>query len=138
MKYINVNNFMDDLDEIVLAKIEIEKELIENETIEKKFNINEFIQWINFSKSIFMKNDGEIDINIPFSIYKSSNELYIFYVLYENNEDNIKALDIFKNKLNDINFNINKLNKVNMNELFENGLYKPASNYFIINGQMYI
>lgn len=137
MKYINVNNFMDDLDEIVLAKIEIEKELIENGIIEKKFNINEFIQWIDFTKTIFMKNKGEYEINIPFAIHKMKSDTYIFYVLYDNNELNTKAFETFKDTLKLIKYDLSNLTPVNMIELFENEKYKPAEDFFIMNAKMY-
>lgn len=137
MKFINVNNFMDDLDEIVLAKIEIEKELIENETIEKKFNINEFIQWIDFTKTIFMKNEGEYEINIPFAIHRMKSDTYIFYVLYDNNELTNKAFETFKDSLEQIKYDLSKLKEVNMIKLYENGTYKPNNNFFIMNTKMY-
>jgi hypothetical protein len=133
MNFINISDFNKNLDDIVLAKISIENELINNQQITEKFSISDFINWLNFSKSIFMKNVNDIDVNIPFSIYTtSSNKHYVFYISQDD-----KYIDDLKNYLIQIDFNLHNLKNVNQYDLYINSKYKPDGDYFIINSLLY-
>ena len=47
--YSNINKFNEEIEDFVIAKNKIEKQLIEEEKIEKKMSITEFMEYINLS-----------------------------------------------------------------------------------------
>lgn len=139
MKFINIGNFLNDSDDIILAKIAIEKELIELGIIDKKFNLVEFINWLDFTQNVYVINDkiNTRYITIPFSIYKSKNILdneFIFFMI----DDSHSGANEFIQSIENIKFDINNLKQVDTFKMYENGNYEPDSNYFIIKHKLYI
>ena len=131
--FCNINRINEEVEDFVIAKNKIEKPLIESEKIEKKMSIQEFLKYIDLSKSIFMCND-ESGISIPFLIsIPSKNEIVIIYSLDTQVE---KYTPIFKGHLQNINYDLDSLNKVTQLEILEGIIGdKP---YYIINNEFYI
>lgn len=96
-------------------------------------SIQEFLNYIDLSKSIFMSND-ESGISIPFLIsYPSKNEAVIIYSL-EIEID--KYTKIFKDNLQTINYDLSSLTKVTQVEILEGVI--GSNSYYIINDEFYI
>ena len=130
--FCNINRINEEVEDFVIAKNKIEKPLIEDEKIEKKMSIQEFLNYIDLSKNIFMIND-EFNISIPFLISKpSKDDIVIIYSL----DSPIEKYDqIFKDNLQKINYNLDSLIELSANEIFE-GIIKD--HYYIINNNFYI
>jgi len=131
--FCNINRINEEVEDFVIAKNKIEAPLIEEEKLEKKMSIQEFLNYIDLSKNIFMCND-ESNISIPFSIsYPSNNDIVIIYSLDTQIE---KYTKLFKDNLSKINYNLNSLTKLSELEIFEGVTTdKP---YYIINNNFYI
>ena len=103
MQIVNIN----DIEELVIAKYEIEKIRLANKEIEKKATINEFL--INDAKLDYIyRYKG---ISIPFNFKKINNEDYLF--IATNNKQHI---DILINKIKLIKYDINNLVKLSNEE----------------------
>lgn len=144
VKTVNISNIEDFPEDFILAKIEIEKDLSKKENSNIKFRISEFIEYLNFSHTIFMReiviNNISKTLTIPFSIYKlTNNDIFIFYIFTDVISDDIKneSVTILKNTCERINYNIKNLRLVNMLSLYEQQKYKPDTDYFIIDSQIY-
>jgi len=131
--FCNINRINEEVEDFVIAKNKIEAPLIEEEKLEKKMSIQEFLNYIDLSKNIFMCNDKS-NISIPFSIsYPSNNDIVIIYSLDTQIE---KYTKLFKDNLSKINYNLDSLTKLSELEIFEGVTTdKP---YYIINNNFYI
>ena len=131
--FCNINRINEEVEDFVIAKNKIEAPLIEEEKLEKKMSIQEFLNYIDLSKNIFMCND-ESNISIPFSIsYPSNNDIVIIYSLDTQIE---KYTKLFKDNLSKINYNLDSLTKLSELEIFEGVTTdKP---YYIMNNNFYI
>jgi len=131
--FCNINRINEEVEEFVIAKNKIEQPLIDNEELEKKMSIQEFLDYIDLTKHVFVSND-EHNISIPFAIYNpSKNVKVIIYSLEENVE---KYTQIFKDNLEKINYDINKLTKITQLEILQ-GIIQDKS-YYIINDEFYM
>jgi hypothetical protein len=130
MDFINLYNLTDFPEDLILAKVKIEKELLENNVINDRFKINEFINWLDFSKNIYVEDNN----TIPFSIRNGKDFNYMFFIPSSNNEKHInKMMSILKS----INYDMTNLKKVSMGDLYMKGIDFPENEYFIINSQIY-
>ena len=131
--FCNINRINEEVEEFVIAKNKIEQPLIDNEELEKKMSIQEFLDYIDLTKHVFVSNDKH-NISIPFAIYNpSKNVKVIIYSLEENVE---KYTQIFKDNLEKINYDINKLTKITQLEILQ-GIIQDKS-YYIINDEFYM
>lgn len=129
----NINRINEEVEEFVIAKNKIEAPLIEEEKIDKKMSIREFLGFVDLSKSIFVYND-ELNITIPFYMaYPSKDEVVVVYSLDQHIE---KYTAIFKENLEKINYDLSSLTKLNELEIFEGATAKIP--YYIINNDYYI
>jgi len=131
--FCNINMINEEVEDFVIAKNKIEQPLIEGEQLERKMSIQEFLNYIDLSKNIFMAND-ESNISIPFSIiYPSKENIVIIYSLESKIE---KYTKLFKDNLEKIDYNLESLNKLSQLEIL-NGIVanKP---YYIIDNNFYI
>lgn len=131
--FCNINRINEEVEDFVIAKNKIEAPLIEEEKMEKKMSIQEFLSYIDLSQNIFMCNDNS-NISIPFLIsYPSKNDIVIIYSLDTQVE---KYTQIFKDNLSKINYNLNSLKRLSQLEIFEGKTTdKP---YYILHNDFYI
>lgn len=131
--YSNINKFNEEIEDFVIAKNKIEKPLIENEEIEKKMTITEFISYINLKNNVYCTNDEDKSV-IPFEIKKpNKEELVIIYSSIAS--DNIN--NEFKKELEKIDFDLSKLNKISELDILNGTIDLTTRNYFILNGDFY-
>jgi len=131
--FCNINKINENVEDFVIAKNKIEIPLIENETIEKKMTIQEFLSYVDLSQNIFMINNG-LNISIPFYINQPTKDEMV--IIYAYDGDNESDIQIFKENLNKINYNINSLSELSELEMLQ-GLSNDKP-YFIINNKFYI
>ena len=139
MNFVNIGDLDGNINDIILAKIAVENELIELGEIEKPLSIGAFFQKFSLLESIFSirnKNEDD-DLPIPFLIYKTKKNSFVFFSMdiNENTENNIKT---FKTALANINYDLGNLRKVDLFKMYESGKYLPDSNYFLLKQQLYI
>lgn len=104
------------------------KELLEKELQKEELSINDFINYININKYVFIY---ETNYTFSFNIIKINNEDILFYTDDESASDEIRNL--FLEKVD--NFNIDKMKKMDMNKEYENPF--PEKYYFIVDGEFY-
>ena len=131
--FCNINRINEEVEDFVIAKNKIEAPLIEEEKIEKKMSIQEFLDFIDLSQNIFMCND-ESNMSIPFTIsYPSKDDIVIIYSLDTQIE---KYTKIFKDNLSKINYNLNSLKQLTQLEVFEGKITNKP--YYILHNDFYI
>ena len=128
--YCNINKINENVEDFVIAKNKIEMDLIEEEKIEKKMTISEFLSYVNLQYSIFAINEKTL-IVIPFQITKLENKDIVIIYSSSTTEEYENKL---KEKLKSINYDLTKLNKIDELQMLENTFEK----YFIIDNQFYI
>lgn len=113
MKIYNLSN----IEDIFSAKMFIEQYLLEENKIEEKMELQDFIlAYMNVSKKVYIKNDNII----PFEYHKINNEDII---IITNNEH----IDLISNALMNINYDISNLSAISNEQLhtmFSNDNYE--------------
>lgn len=139
MNFVNIGDLDGNINDIILAKISVENELIELGEIEKPLSIGTFFQKFSLLENIFSIRDKneDVDLPIPFLIYKTKKNSFVFFSMNinENTENNINT---FKTALENINYDLGNLRKVDLFKMYESGKYLPDSNYFLLKQQLYI
>lgn len=108
---------------ILLAKLEIEKELKEANKIENEMDIQEFINFLNLPRTIFIKDD----IVVPFRVYNDM----LFIVADE------KTSEIVKTAIESFNCDFGSLIKVPTKDVYT-GALENEEYYFIIDSDYMI
>lgn len=124
MEYINLNT--NDPEEFVLAKAELNKVLLDNEIIDKKLSLDEFVKFLKIDSNILMTNDNKV---IPFSIQKYDNYEKIFFVSDDINKEILDA------NLSEIDFDLSKLTHLTRIDVYKDILI--GKNFFIIDNEYY-
>ena len=106
MKIVNIN----DIEDLILAKHEIDLILIKDKVIDKRTSINEFLEKYAMPVNIYMYNGK----SIPFNLYILHDNKYLFVTNY-NKYDN----EVLENKMKQIKYNINNLIKLTNKEIQE-------------------
>lgn len=125
VRKINVGNNVEELFEV--KKI-IERQLIEMGKINNKMQLDEFVDFLDFSKNIYIEN---IKTTIPFSIYKLEDEIIVFHCS-DKEEDIDKVIEM----LNNIEFDYTNLKELSYEEMMSLNLEK--SKMFIINDKYFV
>lgn len=108
ISYIDLAKLDENINDIILAKIDIEKTLgIENQSL------TNFLSTIKFNK-VYIYDD----INIAFDILNGNNSIYILYTISNYDENKEKAFEEMKTRLQEISFNLDKLIEINENSLY--------------------
>jgi hypothetical protein len=131
--FCNINRINEEVEDFVIAKNKIEKPLLESEQLEKKMSIQEFLDYIDLTKNIFMSNDGS-NISIPFSIYNPSEKDIV--IIYSLDSKIDKYTKLFKENLEKINYDIKILKEISQLEILQ-GITSDKP-YYIINNQFCI
>ncbi len=137
--FCNISKINEEVENFVIAKNKIEQPLIDNEELEKKMSIQEFLNYIDLTKNVFMVNDA-YNTAIPFNIYKPTDiykpdeeNVVIIYAL-EENIDNVE--ESFKNTLADIKYDLSTLKALTQLEILEGATQDKS--YYIINNEFYM
>jgi hypothetical protein len=122
MKIVNIN----DIEDLILAKHEIDLMLIEDGIIDKRTEINYFLETYAMPNKVYIYNDK----TIPFTLYEIHNNKYLFVTNYNQNE-----LDILQAKIKQIKYNLNNLIEIKFNDLIDKN--NPEDNNFIVINNKY-
>lgn len=131
--FCNINRINEEVDNFVIAKNKIEQPLIDEEKLEKKMSIQEFLNYINLTNNIFMANDA-YNTAIPFNIYKPTEENIVIIYALEKNIDNVE--ESFKDALKNIKYNLSNLKELTQIEILEGATQDKC--YYIINNEFYM
>jgi len=123
MKIVNIN----DIEDLILAKHEIDLMLIEDKVITERTTINDFLNKYANPSYIYMYNG----ISIPFKLYELHGNKYLFVTNYKKDE-----ITVLENKLKQLKFNINNLIAIDFDEILR---MKDLSkeNFIIANNRYY-
>ena len=119
MQYISINSIGDYPEDFLIAKVDVERHLIETEAIEKRMKLEEFIIYLNIQNTIYMKGQK----SIAFSIQQGQSDKYVFYSLLDQDE-NGELFESFKKKLEHLKYNFSSLNKIDNMDLLNMDLTK--------------
>ena len=119
MQYISINSIGDYPEDFLIAKVDVERHLIETEAIEKRMQLEEFIIYLNIQNTIYMKGQK----SIAFSIQQGQSDKYVFYSLLDQDE-NGELFESFKKKLEHLKYNFSSLNKIDNMDLLNMDLTK--------------
>ena len=129
----NINNLNEDIENFVIVKKKIEDYMIEQNIIEKKNNVQEYINQLSLQNNIFMMNNKENDL-IPFKVFKTNiNEICIVYCYQGDNE---KTEEILLDNLKKIKYNLDSLTELSQIDIVNGKL--GLDPYFIIDGNIKI
>lgn len=129
----NINNLNEDIENFVIVKKKIEDYMIEQNIIEKKNNVQQYINQLSLQNNIFMMNNKENDL-IPFKVFKTNiNEICIVYCYQGNNE---KIEEILLDNLKKIKYNLDSLTELSQIDIVNGKL--GLDPYFIIDGNIKI
>lgn len=120
MKIVNIN----DIEDLILAKHEIDLLRIEHEEITERSILQEFINDYAAPKYIYMINDKQL----PFNYIKIYNNDYLFV------SDYIDENELIVKKIKHIKYDMNNLTKLKTSDLLQ--MTEP-NNVIIYNGQYY-
>ena len=123
MKIVNIN----DIEDLILTKHEIDLMLIEDNIIEKRTTINEFLEKYAMPTNIYMYNG----ISIPFKLYILHDKKYLFVTNYNKQEN-----EVLENKLKQIKYDMNNLVKLTNDEIQKMEDYSNE-NFIIIDNHYY-
>lgn len=123
MKIVNIN----DIEDLILTKHEIDLMLIEDKVIKERTTINGFLETYAMPKNIYMYNG----ISIPFKLYILHDKKYLFVTNYNKQEN-----EVLENKLKQIKYDMNNLVQLTNDEVQKMEDYSNE-NFIIINNHYY-
>ena len=123
MKIIDIN----DIEDLILAKHEIDIMLMDDKVIEKRTGINEFLTTYAMPTDIYMYNG----VSIPFKLFELHNNKYLFVTNYNKEE-----LLVLENKLKQLKYNMNNLVQISQSEMNQMQDINDE-NFIIINNKYY-
>lgn len=113
MRIVNLNNPTD----VLAVKKEIEEQLLSNSKIDSEMELQEFIQFLELQKTIYIKDD----IVIPFRIYND----IVFSVFDEQQLEHLLSV------LKTIKYDLSNLKEIDINKVYL-GELDNYEYYFII------
>lgn len=118
-----------DMEDIIIAKVNIDKYLYENNLIDKRrTSLDDFIMRIN-PNYVYIYNNQD---SIPFGIYDFGDTKYITYV--EDSSETNNLITTLNKLLKKINYNIDNLKEINQGYIIEHNV----EHLIIINRKYYI
>ena len=128
--YSNINKMNEDIESFVIAKNKIEKILIEEEKIEAKQSIKDFLNMVEINK-VFVSSKTPTMATIAFTMYKNENDDEMTILYSSTNEIAEKE---FKEIIKYIKYNLN-----NLVSYTEYDIEKLNNNpYFIMDNKFYM
>ena len=114
MTYIAINTIGEYPEDFLIAKVDVERKLLEYEVIEKRMKLEDFIIYLNIQKTIYMKGQK----SIAFRIIEGQSDSYVFYSLLDpvNNND---LFESFKTKLDKLQYKFDSLKKIEPMEMLQ-------------------
>lgn len=129
MQFVCVNNINEYLEDFLFAKVDVEKKLLEDNIIEKRMKLEDFILYLDLQNKIYMKGQK----SIAFNILEGLNDTYIFYSFLDLPDDEL--FKAFSTKLEKIKYNFSKLTKLSNMDLLEVGALD--NDMFILNFEFF-
>lgn len=112
MQYISINSIGEYPEDFLIAKVDVERLLLESGAIEKRMKLEDFIIYLNIQETIYMKGQK----SIAFRIIKGASDTYVFYSLLDDDET---LFNSFKDKLESMKYDLSGLQKVEPLELIQ-------------------
>jgi hypothetical protein len=131
MKFICINNIGDFPEDFLFAKVDVEKYELENNIIEERRKLEDFILSLNLQDSIYLFKSK----TISFSIKKGLEDSYIFYNILDQDPEG-KLLEKFKSKISSMNYSLKKLTKISNVDLIDMDLEKK--DLFMLKQEFYV
>lgn len=122
MKIVNIN----DIEDLILAKHEIDLMLIDDKIIDKRTELKEFILKYATPDNIYIFNG----ITIPFKLYKLHDKYFLFVTNYNKNE-----IDILTNKIKLLKYDLNNLIEIKFTDMLTSD--NSNDNVIIIDNKYY-
>lgn len=122
MKIVNIN----DIEDLILAKHEIDLMLIDDKIIDKRTELKEFILKYATPDNIYIFNG----ITIPFKLYKLHDKCFLFVTNYNKNE-----IDILTNKIKLLKYDLNNLIEIKFTDMLTSD--NSNDNVIIIDNKYY-
>lgn len=120
-----------DMEDVIIAKVNIDKYLFENNIIDKRrSSLDDFILRINPNYVYIYNNQN----SVPFGIYDFGDTKYITYV--EELDEKNTLISTLNKLLKNINYDMSKLTEINNRYILENNiehLFVVNNKFFIIN-----
>ena len=123
MKIVNIN----DIEDLILAKHEIDLMLIDDKIIEKRTEVTEFLDKYAMPNDVYVVNG----VQIPFKLFNIHNEHYLFVTNY--NEDELTVLE---NKIKLLKYDMNNIVELKFNDMVQMQDI-GNENFLIINNKYY-
>lgn len=130
MKEICLNDLGTFPEEFILAKIDIENLLLEDNEIENKMDLESFISYLQIQNNVYINGNQ----TVAFKYIKGKTSDYLFYS-FTNEKTKEEAISKLKDKLVSIKYDFNNLTKLNMSD-FSNFDFENID-MFLINQQFY-
>lgn len=112
MQYISINSIGEYPEDFLIAKVDVERLLLESGAIEKRMKLEDFIIYLNIQETIYLKGQK----SIAFRIIKGASDTYVFYSLLDDDET---LFNSFKDKLESMKYDLSGLHKVEPLELIQ-------------------
>lgn len=129
MKYISLSSIGEFPEDLLFAKVDIEKKLLEDGKIEQRMKLEEFILYLDIQKTIYMKNQK----SISFRYIEGKDEKYVFYSFLDSEDPEL--FESFKKKVENLKFDFSSLEKATNLELIQEGFLN--NELFILNFSIY-
>ena len=123
MKIVNIN----DIEDLILAKHEIDLMLIDDKIIEKRTEVTEFLDKYAMPNDVYVVNG----VQIPFKLFNIHNEHYLFVTNY--NEDELTVLE---NKIKLLKYDMNNIIELKFDDMLKMQDIDNAD-FIIINNKYY-
>ena len=123
MKIVNIN----DIEDLILAKHEIDLMLIDDKIIEKRTEVTEFLDKYAIPDNVYVVNG----VQIPFKLFNIHNEHYLFVTNY--NEDELTVLE---NKIKLLKYDMNNIIELKFDDMLKMQDINNAD-FIIINNKYY-
>ena len=123
MKIVNIN----DIEDLILAKHEIDLMLIDDKIIEKRTEVTEFLDKYAIPYNVYVVNG----VQIPFKLFNIHNEHYLFVTNY--NEDELTVLE---NKIKLLKYDMNNIIELKFDDMLKMQDINNAD-FIIINNKYY-
>ena len=133
MKYIDIKNAATSLEELTLAKIDIESYQLAKGEIEEKSTLIDFISNMKLHDNIYMFDS----MVFSFSIMVSADEQYLFYASNISDKGELdRCFESFTARVSEVDYDISKLTKKSSAEFLLEDMAQKS--FFIIRNEFYV
>ena len=126
MKFINIGQIYE-ADDFLMAKMDIEKYLMDTGKIDKKMSLQEYVAFLDLAKAVYVDEKGVC----PFGVFKTNNETYVHYT-GETTDLNFESIERMVNK-----YISKNVEPIDLLEMFNSLKSEPDYPYLILEVKLY-